>query len=135
MLDVDTPDEKVLADAMNWHGQTPVVVRTGSGKFHALYRFNNERRAIRPWDDKPTDLLGAGLAIAPPSRVAKGQYQIIQGRLDDLIASRSCASLKTGSILVRPAVRDRKNRVRVAITIYGAGPCGKLTTSTITSSF
>ena len=84
VLDVDTPDEKVLADAMNRHGQTPVVVRTGSGKFHALYRFNNERRAIRPWDDKPIDLLGAGLAIAPPSRVAKGQYQIIQGRLDDL---------------------------------------------------
>src|SRR5262249_18185897 len=32
----------------------------------------------------PIDLLGAGLAIAPPSRVAKGQYQIIQGHLDDL---------------------------------------------------
>jgi hypothetical protein len=80
-VDQERPDEKVLAYAMNRHGQAPVVVRTGSGKFHALYRFNNERRAIRPWDDKPIDLLGAGLAIAPPSRVAKGQYQVIQGRL------------------------------------------------------
>ena len=66
------------------NGQTPIVVRTGSGKFHALYRFNNEKRAVRAWDGLPIDLLGAGLAIAPPSIVAKGQYQIIQGHLDDL---------------------------------------------------
>jgi hypothetical protein len=84
VLDVDTPDERVLADAMNRHGETPIVVRTGSGKFHALYRFNNERRAVRAWEGKPIDLLGAGLAIAPPSVVAKGQYQIIHGHLDDL---------------------------------------------------
>ena len=44
VLDVDTTDERVLADAMSRHGQTPIVVRTGSGKFHALYRHNNERR-------------------------------------------------------------------------------------------
>ena len=84
MLDVDTTDERVLADAMNRHGQTPIVVRTGSGKFHALYRHNNERRMCRAWDGLPIDLLGAGLAIAPPSVVAKGQYQIIEGHLDDL---------------------------------------------------
>jgi hypothetical protein len=84
VLDVDTTDENVLADAMNRHGQSPVIVRTGSGKFHAPYRFNNERRAIRAWESKPIDLLGSGLAIAPPSVVAKGQYQIIQGHLDDL---------------------------------------------------
>jgi hypothetical protein len=85
VLDVDTTDEKVLADAMDKHGQSPIVVRTGSGKFHALYRHNNERRAIRAWGkEKPIDLLGAGLAIAPPSVVTKGQYQIIQGHLDDL---------------------------------------------------
>jgi hypothetical protein len=56
------------------------------GAFHALYRFNSEKRAIRAWGENlPIDLLGAGLAIAPPSRVvSKGQYQIIQGHLDDL---------------------------------------------------
>ena len=84
VLDVDTTDEHVLADAINRHGQTPIVVRTGSGKFHALYRFNNEKRAVRAWDGLPIDLLGAGLAIAPPSLVSKGHYQIIQGHLDDL---------------------------------------------------
>ena len=36
------------------------------------------------WEGLPIDLLGAGLAIAPPSRVAKGEYQIIEGHLDDL---------------------------------------------------
>ena len=84
VLDVDTPDERVLSDAMHRHGQTPIVVRTGSGKFHALYRFNNEQRAVRAWDGLPIDLLGAGLAIAPPSLVSKGHYQIIEGHLDDL---------------------------------------------------
>ena len=84
VLDVDTTDESVLSDALNRHGQTPIVVRTGSGKFHALYRFNNEKRAIRAWDGLPIDLLGSGLAIAPPSHVTKGDYQIIHGHLDDL---------------------------------------------------
>ena len=48
-----------------------IVSTTRSGQFRA-------------WDGLPIDLLGAGLAIAPPSVVAKGQYQIIQGHLDDL---------------------------------------------------
>src|SRR5262249_41103523 len=85
VLDVDTTDERVLADAMNRHGQTPIVVRTGSGKFHALYRHNSERRSVRAWDGLPIDLLGEGLAIAPPSVVAKGEYRIIQGHLDDTL--------------------------------------------------
>ena len=50
VLDIDTTDERVLSDALNQHGQTPIVVRTGSGKFHALYRFNNEKRVIRAWE-------------------------------------------------------------------------------------
>lgn len=84
VLDVDTTDERVLADAMGRHGRTPMLIRTGSGKFHALYRHNNERRSVRAWEGLPIDLLGAGLAIAPPSRVAKGDYQIIEGCLDDV---------------------------------------------------
>jgi hypothetical protein len=31
VLDVDSTDERVLADAMSRHGSTPVVVRTASG--------------------------------------------------------------------------------------------------------
>ena len=34
-LDVDTTDETVLIDALDRHCHTPVVIRSGSGKFHA----------------------------------------------------------------------------------------------------
>jgi len=86
VLDVDTTDERVLRDAMDRHGPTPLITRTGSGKFHALYRHSGEKRSIRPWkaQDLPIDVLGAGLAIVPPSVTANGNYQIIEGSLDDL---------------------------------------------------
>jgi hypothetical protein len=61
-----------------------MVVRTASGKFHAYYRHNREHRLIRPWPDRPIDLLGAGFVVAPPSTTESGAYQFIQGSLDDL---------------------------------------------------
>lgn len=82
-LDIDTDAERVLADALNRHGHSPFIVRTASGKFHAYYRHNGERRKIRPWQELPVDLLGGGLCIAAPSIVTKGQYQIVEGTLDD----------------------------------------------------
>jgi hypothetical protein len=82
ILDVDTPDERVLADALDRHGQTPVIVRSGSGNFQAWYRNNGEKRFIRPEPD--IDILGSGFVVAPPSRGNKGDYQFIQGDLDDL---------------------------------------------------
>jgi hypothetical protein len=85
VLDVDTTDEKVLADAVDRHGYTPLIARTGSGKFHAYYRHNGERRTIRPWSGRPIDLLGrGGFVVAPPSRVTKGKYCFIEGSLDDV---------------------------------------------------
>lgn len=84
VLDVDTPDERVLADALSRHGKTPFVVRTGSGHFQAWYRHNGERRRIRPWRDVPIDILGDGYVVAPPSKGARGPYEIIQGTLDDI---------------------------------------------------
>jgi hypothetical protein len=39
---------------------------------------------IRPVRDVPIDILGGGYAVAPPSRVTKGEYEFIQGTLDDL---------------------------------------------------
>jgi Bifunctional DNA primase/polymerase, N-terminal/Primase C terminal 1 (PriCT-1) len=84
VLDVDSKDERILADALAHHGKTPVIVRTGSGKHHAWYRHNGERRRIRPWRGLPIDLLGGGFVVAPPSDVRQGQYQFIEGSLDDL---------------------------------------------------
>src|SRR5262249_22517918 len=81
----DTPDEKIAADAIGRHGQSAVVVRTASRKFHHLYRYNGERRRIRPWPDRPIDILGDnGFALAAPSELATGSYEIIHGSLDDL---------------------------------------------------
>jgi hypothetical protein len=86
VLDVDTTDENVLADALGRHGMTPMIERTASGKFHALYRFNGEYRKIRPWgDDLPIDLLGqGGLVVVHPSKFEAGEYSLARGHLDDL---------------------------------------------------
>jgi hypothetical protein len=84
VLDIDTPDERVLSDAITQHGPTPIVVRSGSGNYQAWYRYNGERRQIRPWHDKPIDVLGSGYVVAPPSKGARGHYEIVQGSLDDL---------------------------------------------------
>jgi hypothetical protein len=85
VLDIDTTDEKVAEDAIERHGQPIIITRTASGKFHHLYRYNGERRRIRPLPALPIDLLGDnGYALAAPSKIATGSYEIIHGHLDDL---------------------------------------------------
>jgi Bifunctional DNA primase/polymerase, N-terminal len=85
VLDIDTTDERVAENAIGRHGQPGIVTRTASGKLHLLYQYNGERRRIRPWPDLPIDVLGDnGYALAAPSKVASGSYEIIHGRLDDL---------------------------------------------------
>ena len=89
--DVDIANERFLADFLDRHGATPIIIMTASDKFHAWYRFNGEGRKIRPWSDLPFDILGGGFVVAPPStternksKTERGQYQFIQGSLDDL---------------------------------------------------
>ena len=86
LLDYDARDERGFADALARHGNTPLKVRTASGKFHAYYQHKGERRFIRGLGDAPIDVLGSGgFAIAPPSFFdGTGTYQIIEGSLDDL---------------------------------------------------
>src|SRR5262245_13671385 len=84
LVDIDTTDEKALADALGTYGDTLIISRTASGGFHAWYRHNGERRQIRPNPDAPLDILGAGCAVAPPSHVAKGDYEFIRGGLADI---------------------------------------------------
>jgi len=84
IVDVDTPDENVLADALTRYGDTPVIVRSGSNHFQAWYRNGGEARKIRPDKSKPIDILGGGYVVAPPSQGAKGAYQFLRGSLDDL---------------------------------------------------
>jgi hypothetical protein len=84
VLDVDTPDERVLADALDRHGPTPIVIRSGSGNHQGWYRWNGERRQIRPFGEKPIDVLGGGFVVAPPSHGSKLNYRFIEGTLDDI---------------------------------------------------
>lgn len=84
VLDVDAPDEKLLADAICEFGETPFIVRSGSGNFQAWYRHNGEKRRVRPDPSRPIDILGDGFVVAAPSKSAKGDYSIIRGSLDDL---------------------------------------------------
>jgi hypothetical protein len=83
--DMDTTDENLVADLLDRHGNSPLIARTASGRFHAYYKHNGEPRKIRLYGDSiPFDLLGGGMAVAPPSQLAKGGYRFIQGKLDDL---------------------------------------------------
>lgn len=94
VLDVDSPDERLLADAMDEFGPTPFVVQSGSGNFQAWYRHSGERRSVRP-DHRPIDILGDGFVVAPPSVGAKGTYTIIAGTLDDLA---SLPAMRAGNV-------------------------------------
>lgn len=86
ILDVDTNDERTLADALGRHGPTPIIVRSSSGNHQAWYRWRGEGRFIRPDGNSkwPIDILGSGFVVAPPSRGIKSNYLFIQGSLDDL---------------------------------------------------
>ena len=84
VLDVDAPDERLLADALSEFGPSPFIVRSGSGNWQAWYRHNGETRRIRPNPSRPIDILGDGFVVAPPSEAAGGRYIIIEGSLDDL---------------------------------------------------
>lgn len=81
ILDVDTDDARVLADALDRHGPTPLIAKSVSGHFHCYYRHNGEGRRIRPNPKLPIDILGSGFTVAPPSKSINGRYQFIDGGL------------------------------------------------------
>src|SRR5205814_5953942 len=75
---------EILKEGERLFGPSPLVWRTGGGKFAMAYRHNGERRCIRPIASAPIDLLGAGFVIAPPSAGKIQPYEIVRGTLDDL---------------------------------------------------
>ena len=112
VLDIDTSDEKVLADALDRHGPTPIVIRSGSGNFQAWYRHNGERRRVRPDRALPIDILGDGFVIAPPSLGAKGRYHMIDGSLDDinrLPTMRSVAAVDKSLVVTKTGTGNRND--------------------------
>jgi hypothetical protein len=108
VLAVDTDDERVLASALDRHGQTPIVIRSGSGHYHAWYKRNGERRHVRPWKDLPIDVLGGGYIVAPPSVAAKGTYEFLQGSLDDLTSLPTLRNVSDLIKVPKPAAAIRE---------------------------
>lgn len=91
VVDVDSPDPRIQADAIHQHGETPVKVKTPSGGLHLYYRHACETRRIRPHGPAlPLDILGSGLAVAPPSvrpataDKAGGVYRFLEGSAAEL---------------------------------------------------
>lgn len=105
VLDVDSPDERVLADALGRHGETPVIVRSGSGNFQGWFRHNGEGRKIRPFAKEPIDVLGGGFVVAPPSRAVRGHYEFVCGGLDDLDSLPVLAGLPSDIVVPAAGLR------------------------------
>lgn len=82
VVDIDSPDDRLVAEVQRQFGATPLQVITPSGGRHLYYRHNGETRRIRPLPD--VDILGAGNVVAALSRVPKGAYSLERGTLDDL---------------------------------------------------
>jgi hypothetical protein len=105
VLDVDTTDERTLADALDKHGQTPVIFRSGSGHHQAWFRHNGEGRHVRAFGlDTPIDILGAGFVVAPPWRGIKANYRFIEGGLDDLDRLPVLQNLKIAVAAAAPSL-------------------------------
>jgi hypothetical protein len=84
VVDMDDPDPAIIQEASRLFGHSPLIWRTGGGKFAMPFRYNGEGRRIRPIPSLPIDLLGGGYCVAPPSAGALRSYEIIEGTLADL---------------------------------------------------
>ena len=92
VVDIDSNDPAIIAEAVARFGDTPLKVQTPSGGMHLYFRHNGEPRSIRPFGKEfPVDTLGNGLCVIPPSRrpqTAKksaGEYRIVEGEPEDII--------------------------------------------------
>jgi hypothetical protein len=112
VLDVDSNDERLLADALARHGQTPFVVRTGGGNFQAWYRHNGEPRKVRAFPGLPIDVLGGGFVVAPPSIGASARYEIVTGSLADLDRLPALKGLDGIAARPEPAPGRHKDEAR-----------------------
>jgi hypothetical protein len=84
VVDLDDTDKKIIEEGERLFGTSPLLWRTGGGKFAMAFRYNGEARRIRPIPGLPIDLLGGGVAVLPPSAGVRQPYEIIRGSLADL---------------------------------------------------
>jgi len=82
VVDIDSPDDRLVGEIEARFGCTPLQVITPSGGRHLYYRHSGEGRCIRPFPH--VDILGAGNVVCAGSETTKGRYRIERGSLDDL---------------------------------------------------
>ena len=82
VIDIDSPDERLVEEIESRFGKTPLHVLTPSGGHHLYYRHSGESRRIRSMPH--VDVLGGGNVVAAASAVPKGPYAIERGSLEDL---------------------------------------------------
>ena len=58
VVDIDRRDEHVVGEAVKLFGESPILWRTGGGKFAMPFRWNGDARQIRPIASLPIDILG-----------------------------------------------------------------------------
>jgi hypothetical protein len=83
VIDMDSTDEAIVPEGERLFGVSPVLWRTGGGKFAMAFRHNGEGRSIRPIPGVDIDALGGGFAMAPPSAGIKQRYEFLRGTLAD----------------------------------------------------
>ncbi len=110
VVDIDSTDKAIVAEVLDRFGDTPLKAQSASGNWHLYYRHAGERRRIRALGKRlPVDVLGAGLAVVPPSHRAPtktkrgGGYRFMDGTLEDLQRLRP---MRHPVISNRPAATD-----------------------------
>ena len=112
LIDIDSDDENVVAEAIKLFGESPILWRTGGGNYAMPFRHNGEARRIRPMPGLPIDLLGSGYAVAPPSMGSKRRYEFLRGNLadfDQLPAIRLKGNFEQRAVTKPVAVEGERN--------------------------
>jgi hypothetical protein len=109
LIDVDSPDERVVGEAIKLYGESPIIWRTGSGNYAMPFRYNGEARRVRATPGLPIDILGGGYAVAPPSMGAKRRYEFLQGSLADLDRLPVANNIKHRELPAAGLVKDGRH--------------------------
>jgi hypothetical protein len=85
IADLDSTDPAIVPEGERLFGSSPILWRTGGGKFAMPFRWNGERRLTRAFgvDGLPIDALGGGFAVLPPSLGEIRRYEFLRGSLAD----------------------------------------------------
>jgi hypothetical protein len=87
LVDIDSSEKRVVEEAIKIFGASPVVWRTGSGNFAMPFRFNGEKRRIRPFQS--TFLAAVAIPLPHQASVARVDTSSLKALLMTFSAYRS----------------------------------------------